>query len=385
MGTSPLWTSWDGPRDASLVLVGEAWGATEDELQLPFCGENGKELFRMLAEAGLAPKTAPALLGSMKYGDSWVELRNGFLEEASCALTNVFPFRPPNNSLDYLQGSRSEVPKDYPWPAFSLGKYFLPQYCEEVFRLWQELRFAPRNLVLCLGNTACWAVLRSTNIGQIRGAVAHAPGTTQKVLATFHPSGVLRNWSWRPIVIADLIKAARQREFPEIRRPSRRLLINPTLQEIRDYVPRLLAALILSADTETASGQINCISLCESATEGLVIPFVKMATDSRGKTIPTWENVWEEEEEIEIWEIIGKVLHSTSNVKLGQNFIYDLQYLLPQGILPLRCEADLMLLHHSIFPEMKKGLGFLGSIYTDEASWKLMRRKRSAKGEKSDE
>ena len=32
-----------------------------------------------------------------------------------------------------------------------------------------------------------------------------------------------------------------------------------------------------------------------------------------------------------------------------------------------------MLLHHSLFPELQKGLGFLGSIYTNEASWKLMR------------
>jgi len=36
-----------------------------------------------------------------------------------------------------------------------------------------------------------------------------------------------------------------------------------------------------------------------------------------------------------------------------------------------------MLLHHALYPELPKGLGFLGSIYTNEASWKLMRRERS--------
>jgi hypothetical protein len=36
-----------------------------------------------------------------------------------------------------------------------------------------------------------------------------------------------------------------------------------------------------------------------------------------------------------------------------------------------------MMLHHSLYPEMKKSLGFLGSIYTDEASWKLMRQEKT--------
>jgi hypothetical protein len=28
-----------------------------------------------------------------------------------------------------------------------------------------------------------------------------------------------------------------------------------------------------------------------------------------------------------------------------------------------------------MFPELRKGLGFLGSIYTDEGSWKLLNKK----------
>jgi len=32
-----------------------------------------------------------------------------------------------------------------------------------------------------------------------------------------------------------------------------------------------------------------------------------------------------------------------------------------------------MLLHHAMQPEMEKGLGFLGSLYTNEPSWKFMR------------
>jgi hypothetical protein len=32
-----------------------------------------------------------------------------------------------------------------------------------------------------------------------------------------------------------------------------------------------------------------------------------------------------------------------------------------------------MLLHHALQPEVQKGLGFLGSIYTEEPAWKIMR------------
>jgi hypothetical protein len=42
------------------------------------------------------------------------------------------------------------------------------------------------------------------------------------------------------------------------------------------------------------------------------------------------------------------------------------------GLRPANVAEDTMLLHHSLFPELPKGLGFLGSIYTNEASWKLM-------------
>jgi hypothetical protein len=34
-----------------------------------------------------------------------------------------------------------------------------------------------------------------------------------------------------------------------------------------------------------------------------------------------------------------------------------------------------MLLHHALQPEMDKGLGFLGTVYTDELPWKFMRTK----------
>jgi DNA polymerase I-like protein with 3'-5' exonuclease and polymerase domains len=82
------------------------------------------------------------------------------------------------------------------------------------------------------------------------------------------------------------------------------------------------------------------------------------------------------EEEQKAWEQVAYLLESPIP-KLGQNFIYDLQYIVKMGIRPRAFQEDTMLLHHSLYPEMQKDLGFLGSIYTNEAAWKLMRTARA--------
>jgi hypothetical protein len=62
--------------------------------------------------------------------------------------------------------------------------------------------------------------------------------------------------------------------------------------------------------------------------------------------------------------------------KIAQNGLYDLNILWRSyGITVRNFEEDTMLLHHALQPESEKGLGFLGSVYTDEASWKMMRTK----------
>ncbi len=43
----------DGVTDAKILLVGEAPGATEDKQGIPFCGESGRLLDKMLASIGL--------------------------------------------------------------------------------------------------------------------------------------------------------------------------------------------------------------------------------------------------------------------------------------------------------------------------------------------
>ncbi len=391
-----------GTSNPRIVLVGEAHGQSEEECHKPFAGESGKELFRMLGEAmpGLEPELHAEICRQHIFGAAWVRLREEWLAAAGVGMSNVLSFRPPQNKLDELCGTKKEV-SDYAgsFVPLSRGKYLREEFLSELDRLSSELATWQPNLVVALGNTACWALLQATNIGSIRGAITQtagrASGTVKdilggqalgapvlKVLPTYHPAGVLRQWAWRPIVVADLMKADREAGFPDIRRPKRRVLVSPTIEEVEHWSEETVTMFQsgkvdwLSPDIETASGQITCIGFARSISEAMVIPFW-----NRGERD---YNYWRDAgHEYRAWDCMARLLESEIP-KVGQNFIYDLQYITKVGIQPRALVADTMLLHHSIFPEMQKGLGFLGSIYTNESSWKLLR-KRKTDSEKKDE
>ena len=72
--------------------------------------------------------------------------------------------------------------------------------------------------------------------------------------------------------------------------------------------------------------------------------------------------------------------------KLFQNGAYDISFLYrSMRIKVLGATHDTMLLHHALQPESLKSLGFLGSIYSDEGSWKGMRKRVKAKTIKRDD
>ncbi len=367
--------AWSGPRNPKILLVGEAWGESEAMLRLPFVGAAGQELWRMLgqaAEGKIDLYEHQRALRAMRYGPAWVRSRTQWLEQSSIALTNVFNFQPPGNSLEPLLVKKTECGEGYTLPPLTRGNFVPRALLPELSRLFSEIGMAKPNLVVALGNTACWALLRATNIGSIRGTVAAGvaqqeySGRNPKVLPTYHPAGVLRQWNWRPIVVADFIKAFRECQFPEIIRPQRQVKINPTQAEIIQFVEFCEATKPpLAIDIETGNGQIKTVGFAPSKTQALVIPFVdKSSSASYWPSLAT---------ELEVWNLVKRLL-ATPGEKIFQNGVYDLQYLMRMGLRASGPIQDTMLFHHSIFPEMLKGLGFLGSVYTQEASWKLMRR-----------
>ncbi len=350
----PPFAHSSGPRSgAKIAFVGEAFGEQEELVGLPLIGNAGQEFTRLCEEAGIN--------------------RN------ECFITNVFAARPPDNKLDAWCISKKECPEGYTAPMLRTGKYVHPQYLGEIERLREELSVVKPNLIVALGGTALWALAGSAAIGTLRGTIAEArlvPG--QKLLATYHPSYLFKMWSHRPIVLADLMKAQREAQYPEIRRLSREILVAPTLSEIEWWYNKYAVdAPLLSCDIETKAKQITEFGFATSRRNAIVIPF----WNDKAPFSDYWSSA---EDECEAWNWVKRFL-ALPGRKLFQNGLYDLQYAYKMGFRPVNCGEDTMLLHHSYYPEMNKGLGFLGSIYSSEPAWKLMARKKKVEELKRDE
>lgn len=334
----------------NIALVGEAWGEKEEEAGLPFVGTSGWILDQMLAQAGIA--------------------------RGECLVTNCFNLRPkPSNDIKNLCGPIvGRIPDK---PALMPGKYIRAEYAPELERLYNEIRRADPNVIVALGATAAWALLHSTGIRAIRGAttitcdpVSVHLGRQFKLVPTYHPAAVAREWSLRPIVIADLQKAQRQSDTPEFRRPSRKIWLRPTLMDLANYERDFIVpADSLAADIETKQDQITCIGFAPSPSTAIVIPFF----------LENGSNYWAtQDEELAAWAYVRHWLAIKPSV--FQNGLYDINFLWSRYGIPVPAAMeDTMLLHHAMQPELEKGLGFLGSIYSEESSWKFL-----GKGKKHD-
>lgn len=127
---------------ADLLLVGEAPGAQEDALGVPFVGRAGQLLDSLLAEVGLARDRV--------------------------AVANVLKCRPPANR----KPRRAEVARCRPW-------------------LEHQIELLDPSLILALGGTAAeWFVGPSARIASLRGHALTYGGRPLRV--TYHPSAAIR-------------------------------------------------------------------------------------------------------------------------------------------------------------------------------------------------
>lgn len=367
-----------------IAFVGEAYGEQEALVGIPFFGPAGQELTKLCREAGI--------------------------DRAGAFITNVLNFRPPNNDIKALcipkaaavaayierKPALAERHPEFPWPdhyhwppLVGPGNFLHPEYLGELARLRTELASLNLDLAIALGNTACWGLLNRSGIGKLRGYVYDSTLVDRlRVLPTYHPASILRQYSNRPVMVADLRKAVRlvagDSGDPGISaggRTPRRLWIEPEEGDLAAWwaenVPE--GHTRLAVDIETFQGTITCIGF---GTLGSAI------------SIPLWDrrkvdgNYWPDAgTEVRVLKLVQQWLLSP-NPKIFQNGMYDMQYIWKTWGFKIGGQIeDTMLVHHALQPEMSKDLNFLGSVYTDEVSWKGMRKQAhmKAKAEKRDE
>ena len=146
----------DGPPNARLMVVGEAPGATEDEMGLPFVGAAGRFLDLLLATVD-------------------------FSRADSVYICNVIKCRPP--------GNRNPMPDEI-------------EACSPYLRKQIEL-IAPE-AILAVGSFAGKLLTgqEKSSLGNLRGAVHAYQGVP--LVVTYHPAALLRNSGWTRAFWEDL-------------------------------------------------------------------------------------------------------------------------------------------------------------------------------------
>jgi DNA polymerase len=148
-----------GNENAEILLLGEAPGAEEDRQGVPFVGQSGQLLDKILAAAGL--------------------------DRTKIYITNILPWRPPGNRTPTNQ----EI---------------------ELFRPYvlKHISLINPQVVVCLGGTATKALLQTTKgIMQLRGVWTKIDEISAKILPTFHPAYLLRSPFQKREVWLDFLKA----------------------------------------------------------------------------------------------------------------------------------------------------------------------------------
>lgn len=331
-----------------LLVVGDNWTEEDENKGEPFSGSAGKMLKSVLRHQGINPEeVAYTCVFNRRIGD---------LKSRCVSKAEGIPNLPPL------------FPKKY--CPVTLGP--------ELTRLRKDIENVRPITILALGGVAAWALLGVPGIKKIRGTPSYTHpsiGGKYKVLPTYHPNAIFREYSLRPIFLADIEKLARELAYPDVRRPSRSIWIEPSYDDLLRFEEEyILRAEYLSIDIETSGTMITCIGFAPNPDVGIVVPF----TSAESKDGSYWPTL---AEEVRAFNWCKKQCTSPIR-KVGQNFIYDMHHLWRNYATPmLGGNDDTMLLHHALQPEMEKGLGFLGSIYTDEASWKFMRHRETLKRE----
>jgi len=333
-----------GPSPASIMIVGEYPGDAELMRGMPFVGMAGQELDRMLKEAGLY--------------------------RSQCFVTNVIRDRVPGGDIDNLIAAR----KSAITPAHTLfnGKHVMPSVLSGIALLQQEIAMCRPNVIIALGNVALWALTSQWGVTSWRGSVMTCTlpldlDREVKVIPSYHPTMILRQWVWRPVMVQDLRRAVKESKTPEVFHPDYKFVIRPDYGTAHSVLSQILnrvrqAPLKLSIDIETRAGHIACIGIAWSELEAICIPLMTVSCDS---------GYWTEDEEVELLNLLYLILSSPNCEGVGQNFLYDAQYFLRHLHYVPTFARDTMLAQHACFSNMQKSLAFISSMYCEHYTyWK---------------
>lgn len=257
-------------------------------------------------------------------------------------------------------------------------KKFTALGLEHVEILHDELnRLKGINVIVAAGLPALMALTDFNSISKYRGYVCATTKLreTKKLIPTNSFTHAVRAYLSRYTIQTDLKKTKIQSASPEIIRPDIKIVYDYSgLEELIQWFEYLAAGCILSFDIEVINYEIASISFAITDNISVVVPIGNSDLKPEG---------WSIEEEAVIWRWIQKLLGTEDIPKVAQNGMFDIHFLATNmGILVRGPLHDTMIGHHIIYPELPKGLGFIGSIYCGaQEYWKDLVKFDNIKGE----
>jgi len=316
------WVAGEGNLSAKIVLVGEAPGQEEEVAGRPFVGAAGNLLRATMRQAGLL--------------------------ERDVYITNVVKVRPPQNKLERLEELGVRVEDFYPL-------------------LFSEIDAINPNVIVALGEVALNALTGLKGVTNWRGSILRGRREVgeRKVVPALHPAYILRVFKERVLLVLDLKRVKEESVSPLIEERERLTIIEPTLDNVREWVAMCEKEEMVAFDIETdAEGIISSIGFAFSPTLALSIPFAK-----------GWDNYWEEDEEVRVWLELRRLFRRAwGDLKIvAHNALFDVKRVYRKtGYFPVW--MDTMWAHQLLFAELAKGLDLCASIYTKEPFYKNERK-----------
>lgn len=351
----PIQVRPDGPIPARVMIVGEAPGAEEEREGVPFVGASGKELNKMLTEAGIS--------------------------RGECFVTNVARERPSGNNIsEFILSDKNKKPIRSAKPKTDTSGYTRVRdlwvkrpIVEGLDLLRKEIAAVQPSIIIPVGNTSMWALTGKWGIMKWRGSMLYWDGhhpidgmplgklaeSYPKVLPTIHPAAVLREWSMRSTLVQDLRRAAAFRDGRPYPKPDWKFIIKPSFEQAKATLDMIYWKLVcgeklrLSFDLETRWGHIACAGLSWSLLECICIPFMTMQG-----------HYWKDpDQEAELVYYLSVILRHPNAEVVGQNILYDSQYTWRHWYFVPRVVQDCMISQHAIFSDRPKSLAFQASMY----------------------
>lgn len=308
------------------LIVGGFSSASDQKENSPFAGQSGQLLKNMLNAAGINPADC-----------RYMNLLGNYPE------VSFYP-----NAKQGKDGGGSFVD----------GRWVSQKLIASRKVVLKEIQTFKPEKVIGLGEEALWICSGKSGITKWRGSQleGNIEGFEFPFLPSYHPGKIMAKYEWKWIGIEDFKRANK-----EWIKPDYNFLIRPSFMEATEWLTDLYHTLEIqesitriSSDIETRNYQIACMGLANSTTDAICIPI--MSTEYPA-------GFWSKEEELQIILLLRQILQHPNAHVIGQNYIYDMQYLARQYGINSRLSDDTMIKHHTAMPGTQKGLDFLSSIY----------------------